>query len=70
MAGMEEDLMRDESLLGELALRLAKSPEDIATESLAYALYRSESARAHPFRLAILDLRAVTSWLESVRGLG
>lgn len=35
----------DESLLGELALRLAKSPEDVATEGLVYILSRSAAAR-------------------------
>jgi hypothetical protein len=44
--------LKDESLLGELAFRLAKSPEDIATESLAYVLARSASARAHVVKLA------------------
>jgi hypothetical protein len=33
------------SLLGELALRMAKSPEDVATEGLAYVLSRSEAVR-------------------------
>lgn len=42
----------DESLLGELALRLAKSPEDVATEGLLYILSRSEGARSLVQRLA------------------
>ncbi len=43
---------KDGSLLGELALRLARSPEDIATEALVYVLSRSESARTQIQRLA------------------
>jgi hypothetical protein len=34
-----------ESLLAEVALRLARSPEDVATEALAYVLTRSDEAR-------------------------
>src|SRR5262245_12936717 len=34
------------SILAELALRLAKSPEDVATEGLAYLLNQSEAEAA------------------------
>lgn len=44
--------LSEESLLGELALRLAKSPEDVATEGLVYILSRSEAARHQMQRLA------------------
>ena len=40
------------SLLADLALRLANSPEDVATEGLAYVLARSDAARACVQRLA------------------
>jgi hypothetical protein len=40
------------SILAELALRLARSPEDVATEGLAYVLGRSEAARTCVHRLA------------------
>jgi hypothetical protein len=40
------------SILADLALRLAKSPEDVATEGLAYVLSRSDAARACVQRLA------------------
>ena len=39
-------LTQEYSLLAEIALRLARSPEDVATEGLAYVLARSEGARA------------------------
>lgn len=42
----------NESLLGELALRLAKSPEDVATEGLVYIINRSGAARTLVQRLA------------------
>jgi hypothetical protein len=38
-------LEQEESLLAAIALRLAKSPEDVATEGLAYVLSRSDAAR-------------------------
>jgi hypothetical protein len=44
--------LQPHSILADLALRLAKSPEDIATEGLAYVLGRSEPARACIQRLA------------------
>jgi len=37
---------QEPSLLAEVALRLAKSPEDVATEGLVYVLSRSETGRA------------------------
>ena len=40
------------SILADLALRLARSPEDVATEGLAYVLGRSEAARTCVQRLA------------------
>ncbi|MFB3779530.1 MAG: hypothetical protein ACE141_18065 [Bryobacteraceae bacterium] len=43
---------REYSLLADLALHLAKSPEDIATDALAYVLERSEAACALIQRLA------------------
>lgn len=43
--------MVEESLLAEVALRLAKSPEDIATEGLTYLLSRSHPVRALVQRL-------------------
>jgi hypothetical protein len=43
--------LQDESLLGELALRLANSPEDVATEGLACILARSDAARGLVQRL-------------------
>jgi hypothetical protein len=46
------------SLLAELALRMAKSPEDVATEGVAYVLSRSAAARA-----AIQDL--VSDWAQT-----
>lgn len=41
----------EESLLAEVALRLSRSPEDIATEGLAYLLGRSQPVRALVQRL-------------------
>ncbi len=42
---MAKMLIQQHSLLAELALRMARSPEDVATEGLAYVLSRSEAAR-------------------------
>jgi len=62
----------DESLLGELALRLAKSPEDVATEGLAYILSRSDAARGLVQRLAdewaARALRPIVSFRSQVTG--
>jgi len=64
--------MHDESLLGELALRLAKSPEDVATEGLAYILSRSDTARGLIQRLAgewaTRTLRPIVSFRSQVVG--
>ena len=49
--------MEQQSLLAEVALRLAKSPEDVATEGLAYLLTRSETGRT-------LIRRIVADWLS------
>ena len=62
----------DESLLGQLALRLAKSPEDVATEALAYILSRSDAARSAVQRLAedwaTCELRPVVAFRSQVVG--
>lgn len=64
--------LQDESLLGELALRLAKSPEDVATEGLAYILSRSDAARGLLQRLAdewaARALRPIVSFRSQVVG--
>ena len=64
--------LHDESLLGELALRLAKSPEDVATEALAYILARSDAARSTVQRLAEewcpWGLRPIVSFRSQVVG--
>jgi len=44
--------MRESSLLAEVALHLARSPEDVATEGLAYVLKQSSAAAAALTRLA------------------
>lgn len=44
--------MRESSLLAEVALHLARSPEDVATEGLAYILKQSSAAAAALTRLA------------------
>jgi hypothetical protein len=48
----KEMALQTHSILADLALRLAKSPEDVATEGLAYVLSRSTAARACVQRLA------------------
>jgi hypothetical protein len=64
--------LHDESLLGELALRLAKSPEDVATEGLACILSRSDAARSSVQRLAdewaTCALRPIVSFRSQVVG--
>ena len=64
--------MHDESLLGELALRLAKSPEDVATEGMVYILSRSDAARGLVQRLAdewaTRTLRPIVSFRSQVVG--
>lgn len=64
--------LHDESLLGELALRLAKSPEDVATEGLVYILSRSDAARGLVQRLAdewaTCALRPIVSFRSQVVG--
>lgn len=64
--------LHDESLLGQLALRLAKSPEDVATEALAYILSRSDAARSTVQRLAdewaTRTLRPIVSFRSQVVG--
>lgn len=61
---------REESLLGELAVRLARSPEDIATEALVYILSRSKSVRMQVQRfaqdVAPQPLRPVVSFRSQV----
>jgi hypothetical protein len=58
------------SILADLALRLARSPEDVATEGLAYVLGRSEAARACIQRLAAdwapAPLRPITLFRSQV----
>jgi hypothetical protein len=58
------------SILADLALRLAKSPEDVATEGLAYVLSRSEAARNCVQRLAAewapVALRPITLFRSQV----
>jgi hypothetical protein len=60
--------LQPHSILADLALRLAKSPEDVATEGLAYVLTRSEAARACVQRLAgqwaPVELPRIT-WFQS-----
>ena len=55
MASVSSDLgdrmRRDSSVLAEIALRLARSPEDVATECVAYILERSEASRTLLLRL-------------------
>lgn len=58
------------SLLAELALRMARSPEDVATEGVAYVLSRSEAARTLVQEMAADwaqgPLRDITSFRSQV----
>jgi hypothetical protein len=63
-------MIHEQSVLADLALRLAKSPEDVATEGLVYVLGRSDAARAFVQRLAgewvSAPLRPIVSFRSQV----
>lgn len=59
--------MRDDSVLARIALKLARSPEDVATESLAYILNASPSAVSGLTQLASQWVPAAGRPVVSVR---